>query len=126
MAPPGELKNFERRQYMPGEFILQSAEFGHRAFLVESGSVEMSRGHGDKRVVLGKVGPGGIFGELALIDGQARGADVKAVTETVCLVVPGDVFREKLDKADPFIRALLRIMARNLRRLTDKLVGEED
>lgn len=126
MPPPGDMRNYERRQFLPGEFILQASELGNRAYLVETGTVEISRGHGDKRVVLGRVGPGGIFGELALIDGQARGADAKAITETVCMIIPGDVFRDKLEKADPFIRALLRIMAKNLRKMTERLVGEED
>ena len=118
-------KSFERKQFLPGELILQEGTIGMRAYLVETGAVEISRGHGEKRRVLGRVGPGGIFGELALIDGNGRSADAKATTETVCLVIPQDVFKEKLEKADPFIRALIRIMCRNLRNMTEKLVGPE-
>jgi CRP-like cAMP-binding protein len=110
---------YDRKRFPAGELILHEGDLGQRAYLVETGLVEISRLRGDRRVVLGRVGPGGIFGELALIDGNARVADAKAITETVCLVVPGDVFREKLEKADPFIRAMLRIMARNIRTLTD-------
>ena len=116
-----DVKNFERKQFPAGEQILQEGAIGNRAYLVETGAVEISRGHGDKKVVLGKVGPGGIFGELALIDGQGRSADAKAVADTVCLVIPQDVFRDKLDKADPFLRALIRIMCRNLRSMTERL-----
>ena len=119
-----EAKSFERKQFLAGEIILQEGTIGTRAYLIESGAVEISRGYGDKRKVLGKVGPGGIFGELALIDGKGRSADAKAVAETVCLVIPQDIFKEKLEKTDPFIRALIRIMCRNLRNMTDKLVNE--
>jgi len=124
MAAPGDQKSFDRKQFFAGEVIFQHNEIGNRAYLVEFGTVEISRGHGDKRVVLGRVGPGGIFGELAPIDGQGRVADAKAVTDTTCLVVPGDVLRDKLERTDPFIRALLRIMARNLRSSTEKLAGD--
>jgi CRP-like cAMP-binding protein len=124
MAVLGDQKNFERKQFLAGQIILQHKEIGLRAYLVETGAVEISRGHGDRRRVLGRVGPGGIFGELALIDGQGRVADAKAVVETTCLIVPADVFRDKLERADPFIRALLRIMARNLRSLTETVAGD--
>jgi CRP-like cAMP-binding protein len=122
MALLGDQKNFERKQFLAGQIILEHGDIGHRAYLVETGAVEISRGRGDKRRILGRVGPGGIFGELALIDGQGRVADAKAVVETTCLVIPNDVFRDKLERADPFIRALLRIMARNLRSLTEAVV----
>lgn len=115
-----EVKNFERKQFLPGEVILQEGTIGTRAYLVETGTVEISCGHGDKRQVLGRVGPGGIFGELALIDGKGRSADAKAVAETVCLVIPQEIFKEKLEKADPFLRALIRIMCRNLRHMTER------
>ncbi len=114
-------KGFDRKQFMAGEYILQEGTIGTRAYLVESGTVEISHGHGDSKRTLSRIGPGGIFGELALIDGQGRSADAKAVTDTVCLVIPQDVFRDKLEKSDPFIRALIRIMCRNLRSMNDKL-----
>ncbi len=120
-----DAKGFERKQFLPGEIILQEGTIGTRAYLVETGTVEISRGYGEKRRVLGRVGPGGIFGELALIDGQGRSADAKAMTETTCLVIPQDIFRDKLDRTDPFIRALIRIMCRNLRSMTERAVERE-
>ena len=117
-----DAKNVDRKQFFAGELIFQHGSFGNRAYLIESGLVEISRGHGERKRVLGRVGPGGIFGELALIDGQGRVADARALSDTVCLVIPQDVFRDKLERTDPVIRALLRIMARNLRTLTEALV----
>ena len=120
-----DIKTFDRKQFMAGELILQEGTIGTRAYLVETGAVEISRGHGEKRRVLGRVGPGGIFGELALIDGGNRSADARATAETVCLVIPEAIFKEKLEKADPFLRALIRIMCRNLRNMTQAGVDTE-
>ncbi len=120
-----EGKGFDRKQFQPGEIILEEGTIGTRAYLVETGAVEISRGHGEKKKVLGRVGPGGIFGELALIDGKGRSADAKATAETVCLVIPQEIFRERLEKADPFLRALIRIMCRNLRNLTERIAERE-
>ncbi|MEI6985928.1 MAG: Crp/Fnr family transcriptional regulator [Rhodospirillaceae bacterium] len=118
-------KSFERRQFAAGEYILQQGEIGHRAYLVEIGTVEISRGIGERKRTLGRVGPGGIFGELAPLDGLGRVADAKALTDAICLVIPADLLRDKVEKCDPVIRALLRIMARNLRSLTDALTEDD-
>ena len=45
--------------------------------------------------------------EMALIDDEPRMANANALTKTVCIVVPGDAFKDKLKRADPFIGALL-------------------
>ena len=86
---------------------------------VQSGKVEIFRGKGANRRLLGVVKPGGIFGEMSLIDNSPRMADAIAAETTVCLVIPPAAFREKLDKADPFIRALLRILVKNTRSMAE-------
>ncbi|MEI8395826.1 MAG: cyclic nucleotide-binding domain-containing protein [Rhodospirillaceae bacterium] len=125
MGGGNDPKGFERRRFPVGEVIIQQGEMGRRAYLVEEGAVEVSRGYGEKRKVLGRVGPGGIFGEMALLDGTTRMADVTAVSDTLCVVIPGEILQEKLEKTDPFIRALIRIMARNVRNLTEVLVEKD-
>jgi CRP-like cAMP-binding protein len=58
---------------------------------------------------------GGVFGEMALIDDEPRMANTNALTKTVCIVVPGDAFKMKLNAADPLIGALLRVFVENIR-----------
>jgi CRP-like cAMP-binding protein len=75
-----------RQVYYAGSTIFREGEFGSRAFLIASGSVEISKHIAGENVVLGRIGPGDIFGEMALIDKQPRSATA-TVKETTVLVV---------------------------------------
>lgn len=111
---------FPRRYFEPSEIILREGGYGDCAYIVERGMVEISRGQGDGRRVLGTIGPGGIFGEMSLIDHKARVADATALRQTICIVIPAEVMDEKLDRTDPFIKALLRILVRNIRSMVEE------
>jgi CRP-like cAMP-binding protein len=111
-------KNLPRRQFPSGDTIFEQDTPASCAFVVEQGMVEISRRQGARRRVLGHIGPGGIFGEMALIDDQPRMARATAVGDTTCLVIEEFWFRAKLRAADPAIRGLLRIFVRNIRSLS--------
>jgi len=109
----------QRRSFQAGALIFAQGQVGTRAYVVESGEVEIVRVQGHNRRPLGKIGPGGIFGEMALIDDQPRMADAIALTACTCLVITREQFRAKLEAADPFVQGLLRIFVRNIRSMAD-------
>lgn len=104
-----------RQMFHAGKVIFREGEPGDRAFVVETGAIEIAAGKDQGRKVLGTILDGGIFGEMALIDDAPRMADAVALKDTTCFVIAKDKFREKIDKADPFIKGLLRILVRNVR-----------
>ena len=112
------LNLLQREVFFAGKVIFREGEKGVRAYLIETGQVEIWREEGGERQRLGVIGEGGIFGEMALIDNEPRMASATAVTETSCVIVPEDVFQKKLDAADPFVIALLRIFVANIRSIT--------
>jgi CRP/FNR family transcriptional regulator len=71
---------------------------GNRAdafFIVLSGSLKVFQTAKDGRVkVLSTMGPGETFGELAMLDGQARSASVETVAPSELLVIARKDFRE--------------------------------
>ena len=107
-------KVLERKVYYAGQMVFVEGDSGDRAYLIQDGTVEISK-HG---LVLATLGKGELFGEMALVDDQPRMATAKALTDASLVIVSRDVFREKLSKADPFIRGLLNIFVRNIRNLT--------
>ena len=70
----------QHRRYAPGEVIIHDGDCGNNFFLIESGSVEVFKRTGTgHKLVIGRIPTGGIFGEMAVIDGdkplsQAAGA----------------------------------------------------
>ena len=83
--------------------------------MVRTGKIEIWVTEDDERKVLGTIGAGGIFGEMALIDNSDRMASATAVEPSVCIMVPERVFQDKMENADSFIVALLRIFCNNIR-----------
>jgi CRP-like cAMP-binding protein len=80
--------------------------------------VSSSNALGDE-IVLSILGPGDVFGEIALLDGKARSATVSALEDCELLVIGREVFRDLLVELPPLTLSLMTIMARRLRHLTE-------
>ena len=110
----------QRQIYDSGDQIFKEGDEGRLAYVVEEGEVEIFVIIDDHEQVLGTVGKDGIFGEMALIDNQPRMANARATKSTTIICVTRQMFDEKLNQADPFIRGLLKILADNNRDITSK------
>ena len=107
--------------YNEGEFIFREGELGDTAFVLLDGTVQISRRDDGKTIPIGIVNVGGIFGEMALIDDGKRMASAQAVgVSTEALVISRRVFEEKLESADPFLRALIGILTKRVRPMVSK------
>lgn len=98
--------------YAAGEPIFEAGGEGHLMYVVQSGEVDVVAG-GD---VIETIGPGGIFGEMALIDRSPRSASVVARTD--CRLVPIDEtkFMQHVHRTPFFALQVMRIMTERLRR----------
>ena len=111
-----------KRVFKEGKYIFREGEIGELAFVVLSGSVSISRLVGEKDVVIGTVGRGGMFGEMALIDNEKRMGSARASDQIVeVLVIDRDQFNQKLINADPFQRALINILTSHVRKMAEQL-----
>jgi CRP/FNR family cyclic AMP-dependent transcriptional regulator len=110
----------QRQTFKPGSKIFKEGEVGTMAYVVQEGEVEIVKVIDGKETVLGKIGQGGIFGEMALIDEKQRMASARASRGTTIICVTKTMFDEKLKKSDPFIRGLLNILADTVRSLSSK------
>lgn len=109
------LQTLERKTFAAGSLIIKQGETAEAIYVVDKGQVEIwIESHGT-RFALAQVATGGIFGEMALIDAHPRSANVSALVDTTVIVVPDKMFREKLDKADPLVKSILRVLVRNVR-----------
>jgi tRNA A-37 threonylcarbamoyl transferase component Bud32 len=70
-----------------GERIIQAGDAGEAMYVIYRGEVQVrvTEREGERHIAF--LGPGDMFGEMALITGGPRQADVYADTETVCVIV---------------------------------------
>jgi CRP-like cAMP-binding protein len=109
----------ERRTYRTGDTIVVEGADTSDAYLLESGHVAVSRG--DQR--LRTLGPGDIFGEMALVDDKPRSATVTALSDVVVGVIDRDEF-EVMWRTDPeALIPVIRVLCDRVRAL-NALVDE--
>ncbi len=106
----------QRKVLAEGEVVFKEGEEASNAFLIQDGEVEIYRTVDGNKTVLTTIGKGGLFGEMGLIDNKPRAAAAQAKMKTTVVVVTRAMFQEKLAKCDPFIRALLNMLADTIRR----------
>ena len=112
------------RRYEAKQQILGHGDGGTDVFFVISGGVRaLFHGSGGREVILGDIGAGEFFGELAAIDGQPRSASVVAVTGATLARMPARVFRETIHRHPDSCDQVLELMAARLR-LLDRRVNE--
>ncbi|HTZ77356.1 MAG TPA: cation:proton antiporter [Stellaceae bacterium] len=86
-------RRFRPRLALPDEVIIRKHERGDDAFFISSGAVEVVLANSNVRL-----GRGDFFGEMALLTGQPRGADVVALTYCQLLVLTKRDFQRFLQK----------------------------
>lgn len=94
------LDAFEVREVSTGEVVVEEGLDGFEAFVVVRGQLRAVRG--DPEQLLAELGPGAIFGEMALVSGAPRAASVIAV-EPVQLLVATVGALEKVARKSPAI-----------------------
>jgi CRP-like cAMP-binding protein len=98
-----------------GGVIARQGDVGTGFFIVALGSVRVVR-DGE---TLATLGPGEFFGELSVLDGRPRTAQVVAVEPTTCLALASWDF-EAIVSEDPKVAlAVMRGLADRLRGLTE-------
>lgn len=121
---PHDTVILERRFFAKGTNILREGEDGSSAYLIQSGSVMIYSIHNERKIVLANLGVGDIFGETSLILNTVRTASVEALEDCNLIVITRQVLKDKMDKSDPTIRALLQMLMRRLQQGNDSLMGK--
>jgi CRP-like cAMP-binding protein len=100
-----------------GKAIVQEGQAGTRMYAVIEGHVALKIGNS----VVEKLGPGGVFGELALIEQAPRMASAVAVTDCELLPINRTAFLMLVKTNPDFAESLLGSLAERLRVLIARL-----
>ena len=67
------------RRYLTEEIVFDQGEEGQALYVVTSGRVAICRVQGENLVTVAELGPGSVFGDLALLDDSPRNAQARAL-----------------------------------------------
>ena len=112
------------KSYPKGSVIVFEDDPGDSLYVVREGRVKVVLVAEDGReVILGVLGIGEHFGELALIDDQPRSAHVIAMEDATLLVLRREDFRRRVEGSPSVAWALLTELSRRLRVADGKIGG---
>ena len=116
-----ELANVEEhctpRKYPKNSMVILEEEFGDIIFIILMGTVKITRVNDEgKEVILALLGAGEIFGEMAILDGEARSANALAQEDCELLAIQKSEFLNLLRRNFKISFALMRELAKRLRK----------
>jgi CRP-like cAMP-binding protein len=100
--------------YPEGRMVMREGEAGVSMYVVMRGKVAVSI----KGAVVERIGPGGVFGEMALVDQSPRAATATTEEESVLLAISRADFLALVKSKPAFAVALLKAIAERLRYVT--------
>jgi CRP/FNR family cyclic AMP-dependent transcriptional regulator len=110
------------QRYEAEETIVAHDEPGRDVFFVLEGRARATVfSSGGRAIAYRDIEPGGIFGELAAIDGKTRSASIVAVGTMSVARLPEKAFRDLINTRPGFTWALLHHLSSQMRRMTDRI-----
>src|SRR2546425_841301 len=106
---------FGREHFEPREVIFRQGDRGDRLYIVVDGEVEMLKEEpGKAEHVLARLGPGECFGEMALVNDDARMATARSVTSVNLLTVDRNGFHALFAYHPPLRQWFQRLIEQRL------------
>jgi CRP/FNR family cyclic AMP-dependent transcriptional regulator len=106
-----------RQYYKKDNMILIEEEVGSTMFIILEGRVKISRLSDEGReVILSILSEGDFFGEMSILDGQNRSANVVTAEDSVIMVVHREDFLQMMHDYPQIAINLLKELAHRLRR----------
>jgi small-conductance mechanosensitive channel len=111
-------------RYAHNELIIREGEQDETFFIIERGTVEvyLVSPHGTRKV-LTTLGPGDFFGEMALLTGQKRTANVRAITDVRVYRLDKNSFKEILERKPEILDEIGTVLSRRKDQI-DMIIAE--
>ena len=104
------------KSFANSEYIFREGESAAYAYVIKSGTVEITKHSADGEQVLAELVAPTIFGEMALIDGNPRSAGARAKENTVVTEVTAESFKTYLSKNPEAAIRIMKTISENLRK----------
>src|SRR5438132_408986 len=117
------LSNLCHTQHLSsGEVLFQKGDAGNALFGVRRGQVRIETGASDgSRLTLNFMGPGDLFGEVAVMDGQSRTADATAGEVSELFVLRREDFLAFLEREPKVAIKIIALLCQRIRWQSERM-----
>ena len=106
---------FHMRFLVNGDTLIKEGDKADNVYLVKKGTLKASVLRENKEVIYGEILPGEFVGEMAYINGEARIADVVALSDCELIEIPIDYLDHLLFQKPVWSRALLKTLSKRIK-----------
>lgn len=109
------------QEFKTGEIIVQEGDKSRELYVLQAGEVEVTKTLNGTEVALTTLRKGDFFGEMSLLEGTARSATVRALSETRILVIKPGGLLLRLRRDPTFAFEMLQQLSARIRRMDKAL-----
>ncbi len=111
------------KSYAKNAVVLTEGEMGDSLFMIQAGKVKVFIGDEEGREIILKIlSPGAFFGEMSMIDKQARSASVTTLESSTFLVLAHATFERCVEQVPRIANLVMQCLAQRVRE-ADRKIG---
>ncbi len=112
----------QRRRLVRGDVLFTEGDDSSDLFIVIDGRIAIANRSPDGREsVVALMENGDLFGEMALLDGQQRSAEARALEPTIVLAIPYAPVQQMFENQPRLLWGVVRMLSRRLRNMDEAL-----
>lgn len=112
------------RTFKKDEYLVRQGDEGLGIFIITKGRVKVEKKVADgKTLEMATHGPGEFIGEMSVLDGSVRTADVVAVMDCECLVLLSWDFKSLMKSYPEIALEILPVVVKRFRETNERLIS---
>jgi CRP-like cAMP-binding protein len=113
-----------RERLHAGEFLFRQGEDDHQAYYIVSGKARLERSENGHEREIREFGAGAFIGGLTLLGETRRLYSLRAVEETVCILLSREKFTKAIKQFPEQLPRIIRIVVGSINDWEDRFIGE--
>jgi CRP/FNR family cyclic AMP-dependent transcriptional regulator len=115
-------KTASRKKFPRNTILFSKGDKSDSLYILCSGKAKaIARDEQGKEIVLGLIGPGEYFGEMAALDGEPRSATIVTKEPSEILIISKEDFQDSLSSNPDLIFSLVRVLLERFRKADEKI-----
>lgn len=111
------VSEFQQLSVPEGKVLFRESDQADCAYAIIDGSVQISVERDGKSVAIATLGPGEIFGEMAIIASANRSATATALSDCVLQRIEAQQFTHRVENLDPVMRLVIEVILARFRNM---------
>jgi CRP-like cAMP-binding protein len=102
------------REFHAGDVLFHEGELGEEMYVIQTGSVEITKKTGGLEIPIATLGRGEFLGEMAILNNKPRTATARVVEDVKCLVLDARTLEAMIQKNSEIALRLIKKLAARL------------